>query len=131
MTGRPSRPAMKKMTVTGRRVREALIELTDTLVTDFDIIDFLRRLAVRCTGLLGRLSLRGVPLADLNLVAASTEQARSAAGIISGRVDLDSPPPRSRTPAASRREPRAGRLPCPHAPAAAGRRTVPTRDVGP
>ena len=67
------------MTVTDRPVREAFIELTDTLVTDFDIIDFLERLAVRCTELLG-VTACGVLLADhhgaLNLVAASTEQAR-------------------------------------------------------
>ena len=69
------------MTLTDRRVREAFIELTDTLVTDFDIIDFLQRLAVRCTELLG-VSACGVLLADhlgvLNLVAASTEQATAA-----------------------------------------------------
>lgn len=67
------------MTVTDRRVREVFIELTDTLVTDFDIIDFLERLAARCTELLG-VAACGVVLADhhgeLNLVAASTEQAR-------------------------------------------------------
>jgi transcriptional regulator with GAF, ATPase, and Fis domain len=67
------------MTVTDRRVREAFIELTDTLMTDFDIIDFLERLAVRCTEVLG-VAACGVLLADhhgvLNLVAASTEQAR-------------------------------------------------------
>ncbi|WP_300613335.1 GAF and ANTAR domain-containing protein [Trebonia sp.] len=67
------------MAGTDRRVREAFIELTDTLVTDFDVIDFLARLAVRCTELLG-VSACGVMLADhhgvLNLVAASTEQAR-------------------------------------------------------
>ncbi len=67
------------MTVTDRQVREAFIELTDTLVRDFDIIDFLGRLAVRCTELLG-VAACGVLLADhhgtLNLVAASTEQAR-------------------------------------------------------
>ncbi len=67
------------MAGTDRRVREAFIELTDTLVTDFDVIDFLARLAVRCTELLG-VGACGVMLADhhgiLNLVAASTEQAR-------------------------------------------------------
>lgn len=67
------------MTVTDRRVREAFIELTDTLVTDFDIIEFLEHLAARCTELLG-VAACGVLLADhhgaLNLVAASTEQAR-------------------------------------------------------
>jgi hypothetical protein len=67
------------MTATDRRVREAFIELTDTLVTDFDIIDYLQRLAVRCAELLG-VSACGVMLADhlgaLNLVAASSEEAR-------------------------------------------------------
>ena len=61
------------------RVREAFIELTDTLVTDFDIIDFLDRLATQCTDLLG-VSACGVLLADhhgvLNLVAASTDEVR-------------------------------------------------------
>jgi len=67
------------MAAVDRRVREAFIELTDTLVTDFDIIDFLDRLARRCADLLG-VSACGVMLADhlgvLNLVAASTEEAR-------------------------------------------------------
>jgi ANTAR domain/GAF domain len=67
------------MATTDRQVREAFIELTDTLVTDFDIIDFLQRLATRCTELLG-VAACGVLLADhygaLTLVAASTEEAR-------------------------------------------------------
>jgi transcriptional regulator with GAF, ATPase, and Fis domain len=67
------------MATPDRQVREAFIELTDTLVTDFDIIDFLQRLAVRCTELLG-VAACGVLLADhhglLTLVAASTEEAR-------------------------------------------------------
>jgi transcriptional regulator with GAF, ATPase, and Fis domain len=67
------------MTATDRQVREAFIELTDTLVSDFDIIDFLGRLATRCTELLG-VTACGVLLADhygqLTLVAASTEEAR-------------------------------------------------------
>jgi transcriptional regulator with GAF, ATPase, and Fis domain len=67
------------MTGTDRRVRDAFIELTDTLVTDFDIIDFLERLAGRCADLLG-VAACGVLLADhhdtLNLVAASSEPAR-------------------------------------------------------
>ena len=50
------------MAATDRRVREAFIELTDTLVTDFDIIDFLGRLAGRCAELLG-VSACGVMLA--------------------------------------------------------------------
>ncbi|HTU76254.1 MAG TPA: GAF and ANTAR domain-containing protein [Trebonia sp.] len=67
------------MATPDRQVREAFIELTDTLVTDFDIIDFLQRLATRCTELLG-VAACGVLLADphgaLTLVAASTEEAR-------------------------------------------------------
>jgi hypothetical protein len=67
------------MAVTDRRVRDAFVELTDTLVRDFDIIDFLERLAGRCAELLG-VSACGVLLVDhlgvLNLVAASTEEAR-------------------------------------------------------
>lgn len=67
------------MTVTDRQVREAFIELTDTLVTDFDIIEFLERLALRCAELL-EVAACGVLLADqhgmLTLVAASSERAR-------------------------------------------------------
>jgi transcriptional regulator with GAF, ATPase, and Fis domain len=67
------------MAGTDRRVREAFIELTDTLVSDFDIIDFLERLATHCTELLG-VTACGVLLADhhgaLTMVAASTEAAR-------------------------------------------------------
>ena len=62
-----------------RRVRETFIELTDTLVTDFDVIEYLERLADRCTELLG-ITACGILLVDhhgvLNLVGASTEQAR-------------------------------------------------------
>lgn len=67
------------MAATDRRVREAFIELTDTLVSDFDIIEYLERLATRCAELLG-VTACGVLLADhhgtLTLVAASTEAAR-------------------------------------------------------
>jgi len=67
------------MSVSDRRAREVFIELADTLVDDFDIIDFLDRLATRCSELLG-VSACGILLVDhhgaLNLVAASTEQAR-------------------------------------------------------
>jgi transcriptional regulator with GAF, ATPase, and Fis domain len=67
------------MSATDRRVREVFIELSDTLVDDFDIIEFLDRLAARCSELL-EVSACGILLADhhgvLNLVAASTEQAR-------------------------------------------------------
>ncbi|HWD79176.1 MAG TPA: GAF and ANTAR domain-containing protein [Kribbella sp.] len=67
------------MTTSDRRVREVFIELSDTLVADFDIIEFLDRLAARCSELLS-VSACGILLVDhhgaLNLVAASTEQAR-------------------------------------------------------
>ncbi|WP_327634353.1 GAF and ANTAR domain-containing protein [Kribbella sp. NBC_00482] len=67
------------MIASDRRVREVFIELSDTLVDDFDIIEFLDRLAAHCSELLG-VSACGILLADhhgaLNLVAASTEQAR-------------------------------------------------------
>ncbi|NUR99134.1 MAG: GAF and ANTAR domain-containing protein [Kribbellaceae bacterium] len=67
------------MSTSDRRVREVFIELSDTLVDDFDIIEFLDRLSVRCSELLG-VAACGILLADhhgvLHLVAASTEQAR-------------------------------------------------------
>ncbi|GAA3123388.1 hypothetical protein JOF29_008580 [Kribbella aluminosa] len=67
------------MSASDRRVREVFIELSDTLVDDFDIIEFLDRLAARCSELLG-VSACGILLADhhgvLSLVAASSEQAR-------------------------------------------------------
>jgi transcriptional regulator with GAF, ATPase, and Fis domain len=67
------------MTTSDRRVREVFVELTDTLVGDFDIIDFLDRLAARCVELLD-VTACGLLLVDhrgnLNLLAASTERAR-------------------------------------------------------
>jgi transcriptional regulator with GAF, ATPase, and Fis domain len=67
------------MSASDRRVREVFIELSDTLVADFDIIEFLDRLAARCNELLD-VSACGILLVDqlgaLNLVAASTAQAR-------------------------------------------------------
>ncbi|MGW7686808.1 GAF and ANTAR domain-containing protein [Kribbella sp. NPDC054772] len=55
------------------------IELSDTLVDDFDVIEFLDRLAGHCSEVVG-VSACGILLADhhgaLNLVAASTEEAR-------------------------------------------------------
>jgi transcriptional regulator with GAF, ATPase, and Fis domain len=62
-----------------QRARDAFVALTDTLVADFDIIDFLDELTARCVDLLG-VSAAGLLLVDhrgtLNMVAASTEQAR-------------------------------------------------------
>jgi GAF domain-containing protein len=67
------------MTSSDRRVWQAFVQLADTLVADFDVIDFLHTLAQYSVDLLG-VSASGILLADhagrLNLVAASTEQAR-------------------------------------------------------
>jgi transcriptional regulator with GAF, ATPase, and Fis domain len=62
-----------------RQVAEVFVELADTLVDDFDLIDFLHRLTVRCVELLD-VSAAGLLLTDqrgaLQVVAASTERAR-------------------------------------------------------
>lgn len=61
------------------RLAEALVEFADTLVDDFDVIDFLHRLAARCVELLD-VDAVGLMLADqfgqLRVLAASSEQAR-------------------------------------------------------
>src|ERR1700733_11087456 len=55
------------------------VELADTLVDDFDVVDFLRGLADRCVALLN-VDAAGLMLADqrgsLRVVASSSEQAR-------------------------------------------------------
>lgn len=62
-----------------RMLAEAFVELADTLVDDFDVVDFLHQVTVRCAQVLG-VSAAGVLLADqrgaLRVVAASTEQTR-------------------------------------------------------
>lgn len=62
-----------------RRIAQTFVELADTLVLGFDTIDFLQALTERCVELLN-VDAVGILLADqrgaLNLVAASTEQAR-------------------------------------------------------
>jgi hypothetical protein len=62
-----------------RQLVEVFVELADTLVDDFDLIDFLHRLTVRCVDLLG-VTAAGLLLTDqrdaLQVVAASTEQTR-------------------------------------------------------
>ena len=67
------------MSVPDTRVARAFVELADTLVADFDLIDFLHGLAVRCVELLG-VDAAGLLLASthgvLNVVGASGEQAR-------------------------------------------------------
>lgn len=58
---------------------DVFVELSDTLVADFDLIDFLHGLTERCVELLG-VSAAGLLLADgqgaLQLVAASSERSR-------------------------------------------------------
>jgi len=67
------------MTASDQLTRDTFVALADTLVDDFDIIDFLHMLAERCVELLDVTAV-GLLLADhrgtLDLVAASTEQAR-------------------------------------------------------
>ena len=63
----------------GQLLSETFVELTDTMVADFDVIDFLHRLTDRSAQLLD-VSAVGLLLADprgeLRVVAASTEAAR-------------------------------------------------------
>jgi transcriptional regulator with GAF, ATPase, and Fis domain len=62
-----------------RQLADAFVELADTLVDDFDVVDFLHQVTVRCAEVLG-VSAAGVLLTDqrgaLRVVAASTEQTR-------------------------------------------------------
>jgi hypothetical protein len=62
-----------------QRLAETFVELADTLVADFDVIEFLQVLASRCVELLD-VSAAGLVLADqggsLRVVAASDERAR-------------------------------------------------------
>ncbi|MGW0903052.1 ANTAR domain-containing protein [Streptomyces sp. NPDC002853] len=62
-----------------RLLAKTFVELADTLVADFDLIDFLRLLSDRCVEMLGA-SAAGVLLADRNgelrVMAASDEQVR-------------------------------------------------------
>jgi transcriptional regulator with GAF, ATPase, and Fis domain len=62
-----------------RRLAAAFVELADTLVDEFDVMDFLHRVTVRCAEVLG-VSAAGVLLTDqrgaLRVVAASTEETR-------------------------------------------------------
>ena len=61
------------------RLAETFVELADTLVADFDLLEFLQALTERCVELL-EVDAAGLLLTDgrgaLRLVAASTEQAR-------------------------------------------------------
>src|SRR5690349_18467252 len=65
--------------MTEQQLAEAFVEMADTLVDDFDLMDFLHQLTDRCVELLN-VSAAGLLLTDqrgaLRLVAASTEQTR-------------------------------------------------------
>ena len=65
--------------MTEQQLAEAFVEMADTLVDDFDLMDFLHLLTDRCVGLLD-VSAAGLLLTDqrgaLRVVAASTEQTR-------------------------------------------------------
>jgi transcriptional regulator with GAF, ATPase, and Fis domain len=65
--------------MTEQQLAEAFVEMADTLVDDFDLMDFLHLLTERCVRLLD-VSAAGLLLTDqrgaLRLVAASTEQTR-------------------------------------------------------
>jgi transcriptional regulator with GAF, ATPase, and Fis domain len=65
----------------GERLAQTFVELADTLVAGYDLMEFLQTLTERCVELLG-VDAAGLLLADargiLQLVAASTEQARLA-----------------------------------------------------
>lgn len=67
------------MSASDRAVRDTFVELADTLVDEFDVIDFLDNLTNRAVELLD-VTACGVMLIDhnetMNVVAASTEQAR-------------------------------------------------------
>jgi transcriptional regulator with GAF, ATPase, and Fis domain len=62
-----------------RQLAEAFVEIADTLVDDFDLIEFLHRVTARCAEVL-EVSAAGLLLTDqrgaLRVVAASTEQTR-------------------------------------------------------
>ena len=69
------------MTETPResRVLDAVVSLVDTLLEDFDVVDLLTELTERCAELLDVAAagfLLADPLAQLRLLAATTEQAR-------------------------------------------------------
>jgi transcriptional regulator with GAF, ATPase, and Fis domain len=71
--------AAGRMTSREQRIASTFVELADTLVADFDVIDFLHTLATRSVELLGATA-AGIMLADqrgqLQVVASSTEEAR-------------------------------------------------------
>lgn len=77
---RPARASLSVMAATvDERLAQAFVELADTLVAGYDLMEFLQTLTDRCVELL-EVDAAGLLLADsrgtLRLVAATTEQAR-------------------------------------------------------
>ncbi|TLP58019.1 GAF and ANTAR domain-containing protein [Microbispora tritici] len=77
--GHPRSPFWEAVVTRERQLTDAFAELTDTLVGDFDVVDMLHQLTMRCVRLLD-VDAAGLLLADrqgrLRPMAASTEQAR-------------------------------------------------------
>lgn len=65
--------------MTERTAAEVFVELADTLIDDFDVVDFLHQVTIRCADVLG-VTAAGVLLTDqrgaLRVMAASTEESR-------------------------------------------------------
>ncbi len=72
-------PSREAVVTRERQLTDSFAELTDTLVRDFDVVDLLHQLTLRCVQLLD-VDAAGLLLADqqgrLRPMAASTEQAR-------------------------------------------------------
>ena len=96
--------------MTERTAAEVFVELADTLIDDFDVVDFLHQVTIRCAEVLG-VSAAG---------RAADRPARRAAG--GGRLHR-AEPAAGAAPAADRRGPLPGVLP--HRPAHRGRPTCP------
>ena len=68
------------MTFREQRLSQAFVELADTLVDDFDVVDFMTLLTERCVELLGATDgglMLVDTLGDLRVVASSSEQMRT------------------------------------------------------
>ncbi|MER7982762.1 GAF and ANTAR domain-containing protein [Streptomyces sp. NPDC095817] len=67
------------MTTRNQQLTEVFVEVADSLIDDFDVIDFLQKLSVRCVELLDVAAV-GILLADdhdrLHILAASDEETR-------------------------------------------------------
>ena len=75
-----------------QQLARVFVELADTLVADFDVIDFLHLLTERCVDLLA-VDAVGILLTDqqdsLQLVAASTQKAKEIAAVAAGQPQAE------------------------------------------